>query len=243
MKNISMVIGAALVASTALAAPAAAQMNAQFYTVPQDNRDFGGQRVTGVIANAVQDHLGPTDRPIANANLNAQDVDPVTGELLWWQPGNLASSFVTSTNSYSNDNFYPDNTATNTGSDQNGFFRTAIFSGTFSTLAPGSYSFSLGSDDDAYLFVDDNLVAQLGGVHSAATTSYDVDLTEGQHGFQLFYADRQPTGAVLNFALPANVTSTTAVPEPASWAMLIVGFGLMGASLRYRRRKSAVSFA
>jgi hypothetical protein len=32
-----------------------------------------------------------------------------------------------------------------------------------------------------------------------------------------------------------NVTLTAAVPEPASWAMLIIGFGLTGAAARRRR--------
>lgn len=34
-----------------------------------------------------------------------------------------------------------------------------------------------------------------------------------------------------------------AVPEPASWAMMIGGFGVMGAAVRYRRREAKVSFA
>ena len=34
-----------------------------------------------------------------------------------------------------------------------------------------------------------------------------------------------------------------AVPEPATWAMLILGFGMAGASLRYRRRRTAVRYA
>ncbi|WP_445192376.1 CHRD domain-containing protein [Sphingomonas sp. Tas61C01] len=33
------------------------------------------------------------------------------------------------------------------------------------------------------------------------------------------------------------------VPEPATWAMMILGFGLMGAAIRYRRKSSRVSFA
>jgi hypothetical protein len=34
-----------------------------------------------------------------------------------------------------------------------------------------------------------------------------------------------------------------AVPEPATWAMMIVGFGMIGGSMRYRRRKTTVTFA
>lgn len=33
------------------------------------------------------------------------------------------------------------------------------------------------------------------------------------------------------------------VPEPATWAMMILGFGAVGASMRYRRRKQSVRFA
>lgn len=37
--------------------------------------------------------------------------------------------------------------------------------------------------------------------------------------------------------------SVTAVPEPGSWAMMLVGFGLIGAVTRYRRKSTAVTFA
>jgi PEP-CTERM motif len=33
-----------------------------------------------------------------------------------------------------------------------------------------------------------------------------------------------------------------AVPEPATWAMMLVGFGVVGGSIRLRRRKSSLSF-
>lgn len=36
---------------------------------------------------------------------------------------------------------------------------------------------------------------------------------------------------------------TAAVPEPATWAMMFAGFGLMGAALRYRKRSTKLSFA
>ncbi len=33
------------------------------------------------------------------------------------------------------------------------------------------------------------------------------------------------------------------VPEPATWAMMIAGFGIMGGAMRYRRRQVRVTFA
>ena len=45
------------------------------------------------------------------------------------------------------------------------------------------------------------------------------------------------------FALDNVRFTTAAVPEPATWGMMIAGFGLMGASLRYRRRSVKVAFA
>ncbi|MBC9033068.1 PEPxxWA-CTERM sorting domain-containing protein [Sphingomonas sp. JC676] len=36
--------------------------------------------------------------------------------------------------------------------------------------------------------------------------------------------------------------SDAAVPEPASWGMLVVGFGAIGGAMRYRRRRMAVAF-
>ena len=44
-------------------------------------------------------------------------------------------------------------------------------------------------------------------------------------------------GEVAN--LPALVTPAAAVPEPGTWAMLIAGFGLVGATIRRRRALTA----
>lgn len=51
--------------------------------------------------------------------------------------------------------------------------------------------------------------------------------------------DGENPGGSSNAALFLN--GTPSVPEPASWAMLIAGMGIVGASMR--RRRTAVSFA
>jgi hypothetical protein len=40
-----------------------------------------------------------------------------------------------------------------------------------------------------------------------------------------------------------NVAFTAAVPEPATWAMMMLGFAMVGAAARYRRRSTNVRFA
>ncbi|MBB4619528.1 PEPxxWA-CTERM sorting domain-containing protein [Sphingomonas abaci] len=40
-----------------------------------------------------------------------------------------------------------------------------------------------------------------------------------------------------------NVSSVAAVPEPATWAMMLVGFAMIGAAARYRRRSTTAVYA
>lgn len=40
-----------------------------------------------------------------------------------------------------------------------------------------------------------------------------------------------------------SATAGGVVPEPTTWAMMLLGFGLMGGSLRYRRRNVSATFA
>jgi hypothetical protein len=93
-----------------------------------------------------------------------------------------------------------------------------------------------------------------GGPPSSLEISFDgVDIINMNPGpsdntYHTFSADFVGTGSdtltITSLQAPAyNLVdnfSVTAVPEPATWAMLLLGFGGLGAALRARRRASAM---
>ena len=70
---------------------------------------------------------------------------------------------------------------------------------------------------------------------TASTSAFlSEDLTPGQYFVQLTPTDIAVNGEVISGSL-----LTTSVPEPASWALMILGAGAIGVSLRGRRRLAA----
>jgi len=66
------------------------------------------------------------------------------------------------------------------------------------------------------------------------------------YNYQLFNGTSLVASGVLDARNPRHSASVEfapgAVPEPASWAMMLGGFGLVGGAMRSRKRMSAVSF-
>lgn len=96
----------------------------------------------------------------------------------------------------------------------------------------------------AQIFIDG--VASAFTVPSAGTVGTvlfnGLNLTGPTHTIQFF---QQPGSwtfiSEIGFSSSGEVAG--AAPEPASWAMMIVGFGLAGTSLRRRRNKVSVTYA
>jgi mono/diheme cytochrome c family protein len=93
---------------------------------------------------------------------------------------------------------------------------------------PGKYRFHLGSDDGSQLFIDDQKIVDVDGVHPHQTSSGEVDLAQGLHKVRIDYfqgggewtvacelegpnISRQPIESWLQ--LEADVNKTKTIPE------------------------------
>uniref|UniRef100_UPI003F6FCAAD PEPxxWA-CTERM sorting domain-containing protein n=1 Tax=Polymorphobacter sp. TaxID=1909290 RepID=UPI003F6FCAAD len=104
---------------------------------------------------------------------------------------------------------------------------------TYLTLDSGGPEF-----DPAGYVVNDMLVTLTNDADNIQSGVFSFDVDSGDRfGFFVRTLDGGfgPASLTISGLSPAYTLGGNEVPEPASWAMLIAGFGLVGATLRRRR--------
>ncbi len=106
------------------------------------------------------------------------------------------------------------------------FFRITT---TYTSASP--FNGSIHHDDGASIYVDGASIYYHPSETSEISAPYT--LAAGHHSVVLDYVEGNGSPSVLTFDAPGGV------PEPATWGLMLMGFGGAGAMLRARRRTAA----
>ncbi|MBJ6122466.1 PEP-CTERM sorting domain-containing protein [Sphingomonas sp. BT553] len=120
-----------------------------------------------------------------------------------------------------------------------------------SALSFESVSFFLGSIDTfntvSLLNAAGNVIQSFTGSDFIVPANGNQDLPSTNRRVTLVVTPSEQRIAGVRFSSGVNALEVDnvvfAVPEPTTWALMLLGFGMVGAATRYRRRKIAVAFA
>jgi fibro-slime domain-containing protein len=262
----SLVVLAAL-ASAIAAAPATAAS----YTWTGTIRDFcGGSAgcpqgfsahpdfeagIGGLATGIVQSTLGGDGKPVFQgaANDNIQDAASFNQWYNTTAGVNQPKSFGILMNdplntgifTYSNNSFFPidGDLLGNQGRSHNYHF-TYELSGLFGYKAGTNQTFSFTGDDDIWVFINNKLAIDLGGVHGALNGSVNLDTIAGTFGLannqnyniSIFFAERHTSQSNFAIATSLEIREVAEVPEPSTYALMLAGLGMLGFMARRRMK-------
>ena len=213
-------------------------------THPDFEQGIGGAE-TGIVANT----LGVDGKPVYAGGSGTLTTNGAANFDQWYRntPGvnqwtshsiDLEDSDNDGVFTYDSNAFFPiDNQLFGNDGRIHNYHFTFELSTTFTYQ--GGEEFTFRGDDDLWVFIDDSLEIDLGGVHGPLIQTVSLDtlgLTLGEeYDFDLFFAERQTTGS--NFRIETSIALVeNPIPEPSTVGAMSLA-GLLGFLFWKRRRK------
>jgi len=127
-------------------------------------------------------------------------------------------------------------------------FEAAIYAGTLNIERSGTYTFAVRGDDAARISINGRAIVEA-TFHNYPTirlpSTASLYLAAGSYDYEAFtyqLTGNQWFGTSVTGGPAAVSFSAAAVPEPATWALMMFGFAMVAGASRYRRRATAIAF-
>jgi fibro-slime domain-containing protein len=209
--------------------------------------------IPGVVTGLVRDTLDGDDKPVFVGTPGAGAITDASTFEQWYRdvPGvnlgtNITLSFTYDNINqkwvYSNSAFFPiDNQLFGNQGNSHNYHFTMEIATTIYYDSSNPNIFTFAGDDDIWVFINRRLVVDIGGVHSAASQTIDLNalasslglVSGNRYPLHIFWAERHLVESVV------QIETTEFIPEPSSYLALASGLVCLARLRRGRGRVKA----